>query len=105
MQRVTKDHRVIMGKLSGDWYLYSFPEMHNGNRMIGIKGIRGTGKATMFLRYPAFEYVVIKPSRLPCPLTFWVTEVIINKLVMRISSSFNVGILYLHVDFLLRQTV
>jgi uncharacterized protein len=46
----------LISQVTGEWYRYLFPEMSNRHRMTGIKGLRGTGKTTMFLQYLAFTY-------------------------------------------------
>lgn len=56
MEELISYQNILMAHVPGNWYRYLFPEMEKRNRMVGIKGLRGTGKTTMFLQYLAFEY-------------------------------------------------
>ncbi len=38
------------------WYRYLYPVLQQESRLIGIKGLRGVGKTTMFLQYLKYEY-------------------------------------------------
>lgn len=56
MEELISYQNNLISQVPGNWYRYLFPEMHHRNRMIGIKGLRGTGKTTMLLQYLAFDY-------------------------------------------------
>ena len=56
MNELISYQNKLLTRVPNDWHRYLFPEMHNNNRLIGIKGLRGVGKTTMFLQYLAFEY-------------------------------------------------
>jgi predicted AAA+ superfamily ATPase len=56
MEELISYQNNLMARVPGEWYRYLFPEMHNRNRLIGIKGLHGAGKTTMFLQYLAFKY-------------------------------------------------
>jgi len=56
MKELISYQNNLLRQIDNDWHRYLFPELHKGNRLLGIKGLRGIGKTTMFLQYLAFEY-------------------------------------------------
>lgn len=46
----------LLSQINNDWQRYLFPELSKGHRLLGIKGLRGVGKTTMFLQYLAYVY-------------------------------------------------
>lgn len=56
MEELISYQNKLINQISNDWHRYLFPELKKSNRLLGIKGLRGVGKTTMFLQYLAFEY-------------------------------------------------
>jgi len=56
MEELISYQSKLLHQVSNDWQRYLFPELKKGVRLLGIKGLRGVGKTTMFLQYLAFEY-------------------------------------------------
>ena len=43
-------------QVDNEWNRYLFPVLSSNNRLIGIKGLRGVGKTTMFLQFLQYVY-------------------------------------------------
>ena len=56
MEELISYQSKLLHQIDNDWQRYLFPELKKGVRLLGIKGLRGVGKTTMFLQYLAFEY-------------------------------------------------
>ena len=46
----------VLAQINNDWHRYLYPVLKKTDRLIGIKGLRGVGKTTMFLQYLAYDY-------------------------------------------------
>lgn len=56
MQELISYQNKLVSQTSNEWHRYLFPELKKSSRLMGIKGLRGVGKTTMFLQYLAYEY-------------------------------------------------
>jgi len=56
MEELISYQNKLVAQTSNEWHRYLFPELKKSSRLMGIKGLRGVGKTTMFLQYLAYEY-------------------------------------------------
>ncbi len=56
MEKLISYQNNLLAQTNNKWHRHLFPVLHNENRLVGIRGLRGVGKTTMFLQYLAYEY-------------------------------------------------
>ena len=56
MQELISYQTNLLNQEISQWYRYLFPVMQKKIRLLGIKGLRGVGKTTMFLQFLKYEY-------------------------------------------------
>lgn len=56
MEELISFQNNLLIHVNNDWHRYLYPELIKKRRLLGLKGLRGVGKTTMFLQYLKFDY-------------------------------------------------
>ncbi|MEX0769746.1 MAG: AAA family ATPase [Balneolaceae bacterium] len=56
MEELISYQNNLLHQVESRWRRYLYPELTGERRLLGLKGLRGVGKTTMFLQYLAFDY-------------------------------------------------
>lgn len=56
MEELISFQTNLLSSVTNEWHRYLYPKLKTGERLLGLKGLRGVGKTTMLLQYLAFDY-------------------------------------------------
>ena len=56
MEELISFQNNLILQVNNRWHRYLYHELKKGERLLGLKGLRGVGKTTLLLQYLAFEF-------------------------------------------------